>query len=144
MRHAKVLLFTLLAGLALPAFAATAPVKLYRNPNCGCCNVYADYLRSNGFTVELINSLDMASVNEKFGVPAALEGCHTATLENYVFAGLVPVELVHRVLSERRPIRGITLPGMPTGAPGMPGLKKGPLHVYYLSATSPPRVFASF
>lgn len=28
--------------------------------------------------------------------------------------------------------------------PGMPGTKRGPLHVYYISAESNPRVFASF
>src|SRR5713226_9881757 len=71
-------LFALTMGLALPAFAAGIPVKLYKNPNCGCCNVYADYLKGNGFDVEAINTTDMASIKTKYSVPAAVEGCHTA------------------------------------------------------------------
>lgn len=49
-----------------------------------------------------------------------------------------------QTLSENRPIKGISLPGMPSGAPGMPGRKTAPLHVYYISNTSPPQKFASF
>lgn len=144
MRQLKVLLFTLLTGIALPAFAAGTPVTLYKNPNCGCCNVYADYLRANGFEVKAVNTTDMVTVNTKFGVPAALEGCHTAIAGGYVFQGLIPADLVKRVLSEGRPIKGISLPGMPAGAPGMAGFKSGPLDVYYLSDASPPKKFASF
>ncbi len=144
MRHLEALLFTLLTGLALPAFAAGIPVKLYKNPNCGCCNVYADYLKGNGFDVEAINTTDMASIKTKYSVPAALEGCHTAIAGGYIFEGLIPVEHIKRVLSEHRPIRGISLPGMPAGAPGMVGFKTAPLEVYYLADTSKPQKFASF
>ena len=144
MHYARVLLFSLLIGPALPVLAAGIPVKLYKNPNCGCCNTYADYLRRNGFEVEVINTTDMASISRKFAVPAALEGCHTMVSGTYVFEGLIPAEYVKQVLGERRPIRGLSLPGMPSGAPGMPGPKSGPLRVYYLGSESPPRVFATF
>ena len=144
MRQLKTLLFTLLIGPALPAIAGGIPIKLYKNPNCGCCNVYVDYLKGNGFDVEAINTTDMVSINRKYGVPAALEGCHTAIAGGYVFGGLIPADMVKRVLSEHRPIKGISLPGMPTGAPGMPGIKSGPLHVYYITDASTPRKFASF
>lgn len=143
MRHLKVLLL-LLIGIALPAFADGIPITIYKNPNCGCCNVYADYLRRNGFEVKEINTTDMVAVNEKFGVPSDLEGCHVATAGGYAFGGLIPADLINRVLKEHKPIKGITLPGMPTGAPGMPGAKSGPLDVYYISNASPPRKFSSF
>ncbi|MGH8725486.1 MAG: DUF411 domain-containing protein, partial [Burkholderiales bacterium] len=72
-------------------------------------------------------------------------GCHTAIAGTYVFEGLIPADLVKRVLTERKPIKGISLPGMPAGGvPGMPGFKTGPLDVYYIADTSPPRKFASF
>jgi hypothetical protein len=151
MRLKAALLFALTMGLALPVLAAGIPVKLYKNPNCACCNTYADYLRGQGFAVEPINTTDLASVKKKYGVPAALEGCHTAVAGRYVFEGLVPADLVKRVLSENRPIKGIALPGMPAGAPGMsadgpgmPGMKTGSLQVYFISETSPPPIFASF
>ncbi len=144
MRQLKTLLLALLIGPALPALAGGIPVKLYKNPNCGCCNTYADYLKGNGFDVEAINTNDMTSINQKYGVPAALEGCHTAISGGYVFGGLIPADMVKRVLSEHRPIKGITLPGMPAGAPGMTGSKTGPLDVYYITNSSTPRKFASF
>ena len=144
MRQLKTLLFALLIGPALPALASGIPVKLYKNPNCGCCNIYVDYLKSNGFDVEAVNTTDLVSVNKKYGVPAALEGCHTAIINGYIFEGLIPVEYVKRVLNEHRPIKGISLPGMPVGVPGMPGNKQGPQYVYYITDASTPKVFASF
>lgn len=144
MRYWKILLTTLALGLPPLAFAAGTPVKLYKNPNCACCDVYADYLKANGFDVEKSNTTDMASINKKYEVPASLEGCHTFLIDRYVFEGLIPVEYVKQVLSENRPIRGLALPGMPMGVPGMPGSRQGPLRVYYLSDGPDPKVFASF
>lgn len=144
MRHLKVLLFTLLAGLALPAFAAGIPVTLYKNPSCACCDVYARYLSGNGFDVKIVNTTDMASIKQKYAVSEKLEGYHTFVAGPYVFEGLIPVEYVKQVLSERRMYKGLALPGMPTGAPGMPGAKRGPLQVYYLSSAPAPKVFATF
>lgn len=128
----------------LPAFAAGTPVKLYKNPSCGCCDEYAKELRANGFDVEFINTQNMSSIKKKYGVPEKLEGCHTALINGYVFEGLIPVEYVKRVLAEHRPIKGIALPGMPTGVPGMPGPKRGTLTVYTISDQPSPPVYATF
>ena len=144
MRYGKILITILTVGLQLPAYAADIAVKLYRNPSCGCCEVYARYLRSNGFAVELIDTTDLTSIRQKYAVPAHLEGCHTAIIGNYVFEGLIPAENIKRVLAEHLQIKGLSVPGMPVGAPGMPGAKQGPINVYYLESASSPRVFASF
>lgn len=128
---------------AAPAVAGTA-VTIYRNPSCGCCNIYADYLKEKGFDVKLVDVIDMASVKTKYAVPESLEGCHTAIIGKYVFEGLVPAEYLKQVVDERRPIRGLSVPGMPVGAPGMPGMRQGPIHVYYLNGGGSPHVFASF
>ena len=144
MRYWKTLLMSLALGAQLPALAAGSTVMLYRNPNCGCCEIYARYLKSSGFEVKVIDTTDMSSVKRKYAVPEKLEGCHTAVIGQYVFEGLIPAEYVKQVLNEHRPILGLSLPGMPAGAPGMPGVKQGPLRVYYLSAEPTPRVFASF
>lgn len=145
MRHQLIALAIFAAGFQPLAHAAD-PVKvtLYRNPNCGCCNVWADYMKREGFEVVRVDTYDSAALKKKYGVPERLEGCHTAVVGRYVFEGLLPAELIRRVLSENRPITGIALPGMPTGAPGMPGRKAGPLDVYYLSDASAPNKFASF
>lgn len=144
MRYLKVFLSAFLTGLALPAFAAGTAVKLYRNPNCGCCASYARYLEGNGFDVEIVNTTDLSSIKQKYSVPEKLEGCHTAVIDGYVFEGLIPVEYIKQVVNERRPIKGLSLPGMPVGVPGMPGARQGPLQIYYLDAASTPRVFANF
>lgn len=144
MRWLKIAFIAFGAGLQLPVYAAGTPVTLYRNPSCGCCNAYADYLGSNGFDVKLVDTTDVSAVAQKYGVPEKLEGCHTAIIGGYVFEGLIPVQFVRQVLNEHRPIKGLALPGMPSGAPGMPGVKSGPLQVYYLSTASAPKVFATF
>lgn len=140
----KMLLTTLFLGVQLPVLAANIPVKLYKNPNCGCCDSYADYLNKNGFNVSLINTNDMVAIKTKYGVQEKLEGCHTAVIGKYVFEGLIPAENIKQVINERKSIKGLSVPGMPLGAPGMPGNKKGPINVYYLDYSFAPKVFASF
>ncbi len=144
----KKLKFTLtalaLAAAQVPALAATIPVKLYKNPNCFCCDLYAKHMEENGFAVEIVNTTDMASINQKYSVPERLEGCHTAIVGKYVIEGLVPAKYVHQLIDENRSVKGLSVPGMPTGAPGMPGAKAKPVNVYVLDASTPPKVFATF
>ncbi|MEO5883202.1 MAG: DUF411 domain-containing protein [Caldimonas sp.] len=144
MRPLRTLLTALAIATQVPAMAANIPVKLYKNPNCYCCDLYAKHLEENGFDVEIVNTTDMASLNQKRGIPENLEGCHTATVKSYVIEGLVPAKYVHQLLDEHRFIRGLSVPGMPMGAPGMPGAKMKPLNVYVLDASAPPKVFATF
>lgn len=144
MRQLKALLFTLLVGLALPAFAGGIPAKLYKNPNCGCCEEYAKYLRGNGFDVTVIPTHDLTQMQVQNRVPAQLAGCHSTLIGNYVFEGHIPVDAVKRVLKEKPMIRGLAVPGMPLGSPGMTGTKTGPLHVYYISEAKPPKVYAAY
>lgn len=133
-------------ALQLPAMAGAIPVKLYKNPNCFCCDLYAKHLEANGFKVELINTTGMASIKQRNRIPEQLEGCHTALVQGYVVEGLVPAQFVQRMLKERPAIRGLALPGMPVGAPGMEGAKAKPLQVYSLgrSSAGAPAVYATF
>ncbi|TAM53917.1 MAG: DUF411 domain-containing protein [Paraburkholderia sp.] len=145
MRYPKLALLTALAiGIPMSAMAAGIPVTLYKNPNCGCCDAWASDLAANGFTVKTVNTEDLASVAQRYGVPENLEGCHTAIVGGYVVEGLVPAKYVKNLLQQRPAIKGIALPGMPTGAPGMPGERSGPLKIYYLESAPAPRVFATF
>ncbi|WP_192253849.1 DUF411 domain-containing protein [Mesorhizobium silamurunense] len=112
----------------LPALAATIAAVMYKNPQCSCCEAYAAYLEQNGFKVDIkpVNNLFSSDA----GVPADLEGCHTMMVDGYVVDGLMPVEIVKKLLTERPAITGITLAGMPAGAPGMGGQKDGTWTVY--------------
>ena len=69
-------LLTLLA-LPLPALAGQLQATLYKNPHCSCCEAYADYLRENGFDVDVKTTDTLEEITLKAGVPEQLEGCHT-------------------------------------------------------------------
>src|SRR5262245_10221303 len=111
------------AAIPIPAFAASTRATLYKDPQCGCCEGYAAYLRQNGFAVDVKPTYDLAEISRKAGVPPKLQGCHTMFVDGYVVDGHVPVKVIQRLLRERPAIAGVTLPGMPEGSPGMTGKK---------------------
>lgn len=134
-----------LAGLSLPLPAVAEPAKalLYKNPQCGCCETYASYLRENGFAVEVKPTNDLAQISRRAGVPEAYQGCHTMFVGGYVVDGHVPVASLRTLLAERPAIAGVTLPGMPQGSPGMNGRKSGPFTIYAVTKDgAAPTVFA--
>ena len=110
--------------------AAAQEVVLYKDPNCGCCQNYATLLSRAGLEVEVRNTGRLDAVNAQLGLPPELAGCHTMTIADYVVSGHVPFASLAKLLKERPAVRGIALPGMPTGAPGMGGPKEGPFTVY--------------
>jgi hypothetical protein len=135
----------LIASLALstPAVAgeSSRQATLYKNPQCGCCEGYADYLRENGFQVNVQPTHDLPLLHRQYGVPESLVGCHTTVVDGYVVEGHVPINAVLRLLSERPDIRGISLPGMPAGSPGMFGEKAAPFTIYEIG-DGPAKVYA--
>lgn len=128
-------------ALTGPLKAAPIAVTLYKSPECGCCEGYADYLRQHGFAVTSKPTNELAEISRTAGVPAELQGCHTAFIGDYVVDGHVPVEAITKLLAEHPAIRGITLPGMPEGSPGMSGEKAGRLTVYAIGEDGKSPVF---
>ncbi|MBE0577933.1 DUF411 domain-containing protein [Devosia sp.] len=112
------------------SIADAKAITIWRDPNCGCCDVYAEYLEANGFSVTRIDDRDFDKRSIEAGVPQQGIGCHLAEIDGYVVSGLVPVEIIERLVSERPDITGITLPGMPGNAPGMAPAKTGTLKTY--------------
>lgn len=134
------------ALLAARAGRAASPIQatLYKNPQCTCCEGYAQYLEKNGFKVDVEPTNDLAEISQKAGVPEDLEGCHTMFVGGYVVDGHVPVDVIRKLLAEKPTIAGITLPGMPTGSPGMTGPKTETWTIYAVTKDGkPPRVFAT-
>ena len=135
--------FVMLMATAVPTGALVAPnrahaaepipVTLYKNPQCSCCESYAQYLDRNGFKVDVKPTNDLAEISRKAGVPEDLQGCHTSFIGSYVVDGHVPVKTIRKLLDDKPAIVGITLPGMPPGSPGMYGNKTGSLIVYAVS-----------
>jgi hypothetical protein len=83
----------------------------------------------------------LSKIKTKHRVPPEFEGCHTIEIGGYVVEGHVPATIIRKLLKERPNIRGISLPGMPDGSPGMSGIKREPFVVYEFGPTSE-RVFA--
>lgn len=115
---------------------------MYKQPYCGCCDGHADHLRANGFKVTVVETEDMSRIKSKYGVPQEFEGCHSIVVDDYVVEGHVPATIIRKLLKERPAIRGISLPGMPNGSPGMGGTKSGPFVIHQFS-TKDSRVFAT-
>src|SRR5215813_468651 len=138
------MLRTLTAAAALvfmgaAAYADPVAVAMYKNPQCSCCDEYAKYLRRNGFNVTVTPTHNMSLISRQHGVPEKFAGCHTMLIGGYVVEGHVPVDAINKLLSEHPNIKGISLPGMPEGSPGMTGKKAKPFTVYELSDA--PKVF---
>lgn len=113
--------------------STAAEVMLYKNPQCGCCENYADYLRENGFSVVVKPTHELTAMSRDAGIPDEVQGCHLAMIEGYVVSGHVPIRTVNKLLTERPQIAGVTLPGMPLGSPGMSGPKAGPFEILEIS-----------
>jgi hypothetical protein len=136
------LMLALVALFGVTMVRADAPDALmYKNPQCGCCEEYAKYLRRNGFKVSLKETHNMSLISRQNGVPEQLAACHTMLIGGYVVEGHVPVGAINKLLRERPNIKGISLPGMPDGSPGMTGEKTEPFTVYEISE-GVPKVFA--
>lgn len=99
--------------------AQEVSVIVYKTPNCGCCSEWAAYMAENGFSVTTKTTTNLAAIKAQYGVPGNLHSCHTALVGGYVVEGHVPVEMVKKLLAEQPQAKGIAVPGMPVGSPGM-------------------------
>ena len=136
MRWMAFLLLALSAVLAQPtgAKAAEREATLYKDPQCGCCEGYAAYLREHGYKVTVVDTHDLPLIKQEHDVPESLQGCHTTIVDGYVVEGHVPIGTLDRLLTEKPNIKGISLPGMPQGSPGMSGTKTGPFTIYEIGS----------
>ena len=112
------LTFASLLFLTTSAYASTE-VMTYKSPYCGCCSEWVEHMEDNGFTVKIEDHEDMNPFKEKLGVEPRLASCHTAVIDGYVFEGHIPAEDIKQFLAEPRDFKGLAVPGMPMGSPGM-------------------------
>lgn len=108
------------AASTVAAQTADLPlVTVRKHPTCGCCSVWIEHLREAGFPVQAQDVEDMAAVKDAAGVPQAMASCHTAEVGGYFVEGHVPAADIARLLRERPAAKGLAVPGMPLGSPGM-------------------------
>src|SRR5262245_1225599 len=115
---------------------AQVPIEVFKTPTCGCCNKWVEHLRANGFSPTVKDVPSTAEYRRKFGVPERLLSCHTAIVGVYAIEGHVPAQDIHRLLKERSKGRGLAVPGMPIGSPGMEhGERRDPYVVLLFDAS---------
>ncbi len=140
------LILSIVALAVLPAqrVLAASPV-FYRNPGCGCCHLWTERMAEAGLPVAMEDEADLAALSTRLGIPAGFEGCHVGEIGGYVISGHVPPADIKRLLAERPAARGLLVPGMPAGSPGMEmGGRKDRYDVLLLGRDGTTTVFASY
>ena len=122
-KFTAIILTILVSSLTSFAFlqkaSAEAEMTVYKSPTCGCCGKWITHMEENGFKVKAVDVIEMNVVKQKYGITQNLASCHTAVIDGYFIEGHVPASDVKRLLSEKTDSKGLTVPGMPIGSPGM-------------------------
>ena len=141
---ASVAIAVSVAMVSLSGPANAAEFTVYKSPWCGCCSKWVDHLQANGHTVSTKNIEDLDMVKKMAGVPEGLQSCHTAMVDGYVIEGHVPAQDIERLLTERPKARGLSVPGMPVGSPGMEGDAPDRYNVMLFKADGSTNVYARY
>ncbi|MBI3771698.1 MAG: DUF411 domain-containing protein [Gammaproteobacteria bacterium] len=106
-------------------------ITVHRSPACGCCKDWIAHLKKHGFKVTDIETNDVDAVKTKYQLPSQVASCHTAMISGYLIEGHVPADDIKRLLKQKPHVRGLAVPQMPKGAPGMEmGHQKDPFIVF--------------
>ncbi|PIS07957.1 hypothetical protein COT78_00540 [Candidatus Berkelbacteria bacterium CG10_big_fil_rev_8_21_14_0_10_43_13] len=130
------------SGTANYSAPASTKVTVTMIKTCGCCRLYSQYLSKKGFQVEDIFVDNIDTVKVEYKIPEDQRSCHTTIVGNYIVEGHIPVAAINKMLAEKPTIRGITMAGMPSGSPGMPG-DKDPFDIYKLTDSGKGDLFMS-
>ncbi len=111
--------------------SAKPTVTVYKSATCGCCVIWIEHLREEGYEVIAEDVDNLVAIKTELGLRPYLHSCHTALIDGYIVEGHVPAADIDRLLAERPEIAGLSAPGMPSGSPGMetPGRPADPYDV---------------
>ena len=130
--------------LTLRLKAASPQIIVFKDPTCGCCGKWAEHLRNNGFDVKIQEVSNTAGYRRKYGIPDTLRSCHTAVVDEYAIEGHVPAADIQRLLKEHPKAKGLAVPGMPVGSPGMEGVRAEVYSVMMFDAGGHASVYQSY
>ena len=135
----------LLSLLVTTGLGAAGPeMVVYKTKTCGCCSKWVDHLRAKGFTVTVKEVDSMVETHRKLGVPANLQSCHTGVVNGYSIEGHVPAAEITRLLKEHPKAKGLSVPGMPAGSPGMEGGRQDAFSVMLFKETGEATIYKSY
>jgi hypothetical protein len=126
--------------------AASVTITVFKDPTCMCCNGWIEHLRANGFQVDVkeVQGSELRETKTKYGIPPNLQSCHTALIDGYVIEGHVPAAEILRLLKERPNAKGIVVPGMPVGSPGMEGSPRQSFTVLLLDSSDRTTIYREY
>lgn len=104
--------------------ASAEDIMVYKSPSCGCCKKWVTHLRKEGFNVTTKDVQNVQPIKKQIGVEAQYQSCHTAKVGKYFIEGHVSASDIKKLLKEKPDIKGLAVPGMPMGSPGMEGHRK--------------------
>jgi len=124
-------LFALLLVISLPLAAESewdkaeldlvtkTDITVYRSPDCQCCHKWIEHLELHNFNVLDEVTHNLSELKDKTGIPAVMGSCRTAVVDGYLVEGHVPADDIKRLLLNKPAIKGLSVPQMPVGTPGM-------------------------
>jgi hypothetical protein len=133
-----------LALVSMRALSAVPAVSMFKLTDCGCCDLWAEHLRKNGFAVSVRSVPDLAPVRVKLGIPNIFDTCHTALVDGYAIEGHVPASDIQRLLRSKPKLAGLAVPGMPAGSPGMEGPRSDPYDVLAFDRNGATQIYARY
>lgn len=97
---------------------------VYKTPACECCSRWVEHMTGAGFELAVKEMEDLSGIKQAFSLTPSQQSCHTAVWQEgddrYVFEGHIPAALIRKFLQETpENARGLLVPGMPVGSPGM-------------------------
>jgi hypothetical protein len=137
-------MLTVAALLVATSVSAQQTITVYKSEGCGCCEKWVEHLQKNGFTVKAHNVPDLAAYRAKSGIPESLAACHTARVGAYAIEGHVSAREIKRLLAERPKAKGLAVPGMPAGSPGMESDRPEPYDVLLVKPDGTTAVFQGY
>lgn len=143
--RATVMLGVVMVLTTVTATPRAQQIDVLKSPTCDCCEAWIAHLSGAGFQTRPrdMASGQLASIKEQVGLSRELRACHTAFVDGYVIEGHVPAEDIKRLLAERPDAKGLAVPGMPAGSPGMEqGESKEPYDVLLVKRDGSTEIFA--
>jgi hypothetical protein len=136
----------LAAALCAPmlAMAAAPVIEVFKSESCGCCGAWVEHLKANGFATRVVNVENPSDYRERAGIPDQFGSCHTGMIQGYAIEGHVPASDIKRLLAQKPKARGLAVPAMPLGSPGMEGPRKDPFDVLLVLADGKAKVFKHY
>jgi hypothetical protein len=128
---------------SLQAGESDENIHVYKSPTCGCCTDWVDHLKENGFEVQVTETNNLNPIKIDAGLTPSLASCHTAFIGDYVIEGHVPANDIRRLIADAPDAKGLAVPGMPAGSPGMEmGDRKDRYQVLLFNTSGQTRVFS--